>query len=469
MISVNIPPPNDRQKLFLSDTHKYIAFGGARGGGKSWAVRVKALILAARYDGIKIMIVRRTYPELRANHITPFKAYINGIARYNEATKELRFINGSVILFRYAANEKDLDKYQGTEVDVLFLDEATQFTEEQFDRFKACVRGVNGFPKRIYLTCNPGGVGHSWVKRLFVDKKYLPGEKPEEYAFFRSLVTDNKALMESDPEYILKLQSLPPKLRKAWLEGDWDIFDGQFFEEFRIEPLQSDLDEAGISREEAKRQHRYCHVIPAFDVPREWKVYRSFDFGFAKPFACDWWAVDYDGRAYLIYQFYGCTGVPNEGLKWHPDKIFAEIHRIESTHPYLRGRDIYGVADPSIWDASRGEAVVESAFRHYVYFDKGDNKRLPGWMQCHYRLAFDDDGYSMVYFFDNCTAAIRTLPLLQFSPTNPEDLDTTQEDHFADSFRYFCMSRPIKSVITKIMKQTPADDPLGLYDDRRHR
>ena len=452
MTTITIPAPNPKQRRFLLDRHRYVAFGGARGGGKSWAVRAKAVLLAARYPGIKIMIVRRTYPELRANHIGPLRALLGGCAEYRESTKEITFPNGSVILFRHCENASAVDKYQGTEVDVLFLDEATQLTEEEYDRFKTCVRGVNGFPKRVYLTCNPGGVGHSWVKRLFVDRAFRETEDPADYSFIRSLVTDNRALMESDPEYIKQLRALPPKLRKAWLDGDWNIFEGQFFEEFRDDPAHYE-------------DRLHTHVIAPFEIPRDWNVVRSFDFGFARPFSCDWWAVDHEGRAYLILQLYGCTDTPNEGVKWHPDRIFSEIRRIESEHRWLKDRMIDGVADPSIWDASRGEAIIEAADRHLVYFGKGDNKRLPGWMQCHYRLAFDETGRPMVYFFNTCRAAIRTLPLLQFAETNPEDLDTAQEDHFADSFRYFCMSRPIAPK-TAPLPAPPGDDPLELNKGR---
>lgn len=444
--------PGEKQKRFLEDTHRFIAFGGARGGGKSWAVRVKAVLLALRYPGIKIMIVRKTYPELRANHITPLKELVGKTAVFKETAKEFLFKNGSVIKLGYCRNIKDLDRYQGTEVDVLFLDEATQLTEEQYDRFKACVRGVNDYPKRVYLTCNPGGVGHAFVKRLFIDRAYKSGENPDDYVFYKSLVTDNAALMENDPDYIKRLEALPPKLRRAWLDGDWDIFDGQFFEEFRDDPKHY-------------KDRMFTHVIEPFEIPDGWNIVRSFDFGFAKPFSCDWWAIDYDGRAYLILQLYGCTQTPNEGVKWHPDRIFEEIHRIETTHRWLKGKRITGVADPSIWDVSRGEAIIDSADRHLVYFSRGDNKRIPGWMQVHYRLAFDAEGFPMVYFFNTCTAAIRTLPLLQFSDINPEDLDTSQEDHFADSFRYFCMSRPITPMSTNAPSAC-GDDPLDLNTKR---
>lgn len=450
-MTLNLPSPSPRQREFLLDSHRYIAFGGARGGGKSFAVRLKAVLMCLNYPGIRIMIVRRTYPELRQNHIIPLKDLAGKCAQFRESTKDMSFENGSVISFRYCRNVSDLDKFQGTECDVLFIDEATQFTEEMYDRMRACVRGVNPFPKRIYLTCNPGGRGHGWVKRLFIDKAHNTGEDPRDYFFIRSLVTDNRALMESDPDYIKKLEALPQKLKRAWLEGDWNIFEGQFFEEFTDDPAHY-------------RDRRFTHVIDPFEVPDDWVIYRSFDFGYSKPFSCDWWAIDYEGRAYLILQLYGCTKTPNEGVKWDPDRIFSEIHKAETQHRWLKGRHIFGVADPSIWDASRGSAIIEAADRNFVHFTPGDNKRLPGWMQCHYRLSFDSGGYPMVYFFNTCKDAVRTLPLLTYSERIPEDLDTDGEDHFADSFRYFCMCRPIRPV--KKAEITPTeDDPLDLLRD----
>ena len=134
MKTLTLGVPSERQREFLEDTHRYIAFGGARGGGKSWAVRVKAVLLAFRYQGIKIMIVRRTYPELRSNHIEPLKALLGDSAAYKESTKEFTFPTGSVIMFRHCANSTDIDKYQGTEVDVLFLDEATSALDNNTER-----------------------------------------------------------------------------------------------------------------------------------------------------------------------------------------------------------------------------------------------------------------------------------------------------------------------------------------------
>ena len=240
----------------------------------------------------------------------------------------------------------------------------------------------------------------------------------------------------------------PEKLRQAHRFGNWDIFDGQFFEEFRDLPSHY-------------KDGEFTHVIEPFEIPRDWVIYRSFDFGYAKPFSCAWWAVDYDGRLYRILELYGCSKTHNEGVKWPPEKIFSEIARIEREHRWLKGKQILGVADPSIWDASRGEAIIEAANRNGVYFNKGDNKRLPGWMQVHYRLSFDEKGIPMMYVFNTCKGFIRTMPELTFSVSNPEDLDTTGEDHIADEVRYMCMARPIRPTIRKEQRLL-YDDPLDL-------
>ena len=465
---INLPTPSPKQELFLLDKHRNVAFGGARGGGKSFAVRLKAVLLCLKHSGIKVMIVRKSFPELTANHIKPLKELLkigtkDSVAKYNDSKKEIKFRNGSEILFRYCDTEKDVDRYQGTEVDILFLDEATQLSEEQIKKICACVRGVNSFPKRIYLTCNPGGKGHGYIKRLFIDKVYESGEHPEDYSFIQSLVTDNKALMESDPEYIKQLEALPPKLRQAWLEGRWDVFEGAFFEEFRATPEPNKCYEAGISVEEALDEHRWTHVIKPFDIPKSWKIYRSYDFGFGKPFACNWYAVDYDGVAYMIAELYGCTGTPNEGVKWSPEMQFREIARIEREHPLLKSKRIQGVADPSIWDGSRGIAIIEEAEKQHLWFEKGINDRIPGWMQIHERLKFDEYGKSMLYVFDTCKDTVRVIPLMMYDEHKPEDLDTDLEDHILDSLRYFCMMRPIAPRVIKEEK-IPQHDPLNQFE-----
>lgn len=437
---------SDKQIAFLKAKQKFVGFGGARGGGKSWAVRAKAKLLAIRYPGIRMLIVRRTYPELVNNHITQLRQETAGVAVYNEKNKVLRFQNGSTLHFMYCAKDADLDRLQGVEYDIIFFDEATQLTEHQMRTVSACLRGANDFPKRIYFTMNPGGQGHAYIKRIFIDRRFEADEDPDDYIFIQSLVTDNKALMQAQPDYVKQLENLPPKLRDAWRYGRWDIFEGQFFEEFRDDP-QHYLDRL------------FTHVIEPFVPPRTWTLYRSFDWGYSKPFSCAWWAVDFDGRLYRILELYGCTKSPNEGVKWTPQQVFAEITRIEREHPYLKGRHIEGVADPAIWDASTGESIAETAQKYGVYFTPGDHRRIPGWMQCHYRLAFDKNGIPMLYVFRTCEAFIRTVPLMVFDKTHVEDLDSTLEDHVCDEWRYLCMARPIRPVETAEVKQ-PVINPL---------
>lgn len=457
--------PNERQKLFLASHAKHIGYGGARGGGKSWAVRDKTKRLCLRYKGIKVLIVRRTYPELVNNHINQLRDELNGIARYNKSEKMFTFPNGSTIKFGYCNNDKDLDQYQGAEYDVIFLDEATQLQEMWIKKITACVRGVNSFPKRIYYTCNPGGVSHGYIKRLFIDKQYESGEVAADYEFIQALVTDNKALMASQPDYIKQLEALPPKLREAWLYGRWDIFEGQFFDDFRTTPDIDLCAQAGITVEEALEQRRFTHVIEPFEPPRGWNIMRSYDFGYNKPFSLGYWAVDYDGVLYRIMEMYGCTQTPDEGVKWSTDEQFKRIVDLERTHPWLKGRKIVdSVADPAIWDASRGESIAETAMRYGIYFSPGDNERIPGWMQVHYRFQFDENGYPRMYIFNNCKAAIRTIPLMMYSETKPEDIDTKLEDHCPDEIRYMCMSRPIKPIVPTKPKVI-ISDPLNQFTD----
>lgn len=456
---------SDKQIAFFNADKKHVGFGGARGGGKSWAVRTKAKLLCMRYAGIRCLIVRRTFPELQNNHITQLRAETAGLARYNDRDKVLKFANGSTISFMYCAKDRDLDHLQGVEYDCIFFDEATQLSEFQMKTISACLRGANDFPKRIYYTMNPGGQGHAYIKRIFIDKQYEPDENPDEYCFIQSLVTDNLALMRSQPDYVRQLEALPPKLRDAWRYGNWDIFEGQFFEEFRDKPDAVLCEAAGINRQQAALQRRYTHVIEPFQIPRSWTLYRSFDWGYSKPFSCAWWAVDYDGRLYRILELYGCTKTPNEGVKWTPDHVFSEIHRIETEHPLLAGRKIDGVADPAIWDASTGESIAETAARCGVYFTPGDHKRIPGWMQVHYRLSFDQEGYPMLYVFDTCKAFIRTVPLMVYDEHNVEDLDTDLEDHVCDEVRYMCMARPIRPV-EQAERKTIWADPLNQFDEK---
>ncbi len=477
-----MPEPNPKQRAFMADKHRYVAYGGARGGGKSFIALWLSILFALAFAGIRICIVRKTLDELRNNYIYKMIPILHGIAKYNKSEKIFLFPNGSSIKFEYCACDSDLDHFQGAEYDIMFVDEACLLLEEWIDKIDACTRGVHfdpatglpierKFPNRTYYMLNPGGPSHTYFKRLFIDRRYKDQEIPDNYSFIQALVTDNKVLMEANPDYINTLRRLPPKLRKAWLEGEWDVFEGQFFEDLRLVPDMVAAEAAGctLTAEELREAGRWCHVIPPIDLSsgdaRHWTILRSYDFGYNKPFSCAWWAVDYDGVLYRILEMYGCTETPNEGLRWTPDQQFREIARIEREHDWLKGKKIEGVADPAIWDASRGESVAETAMRYGIYFTPGDNARIPGWMQVHYRLQFDNEGYARMYVFDTCAGFIRTMPTLLYDQHKVEDIDTSMEDHIADETRYLCMSRPVKP-LREAPKRQILSDPLNMFTRR---
>ena len=280
---------------------RYTAYGGARGGGKTHVLLRKAAGGALTYPGIKILIVRREYPELEQNIILPMQKLIPPeVGSYNGSMRMMFFCNGSIIKFgHYGAG--DDQEYQGLEFDWIFMEEATQFTEAQFRTLGACLRGSTKFPRRMYLTCNPGGIGHLWVKRLFVDREYREGEKAKDYTFIPATVDDNPQLLEASPEYKQMLDLLPEDVRRAWRYGDWNAMAGTFFPEFRKE----------------------THVIAPFvRVPREWKKYRAFDYGLDM-FACLWVAVDFEGRAYVYRE------VQQSGL------IVSEAAKLANAHDFI--------------------------------------------------------------------------------------------------------------------------------------
>ena len=447
--------PNPKQIEFFKAKARHIGYGGSRGGGKSWAGRRKAVMLCMRYDYLRVLLLRRTMPELRNNHIVPLMSELYGYAKYNSDQRAFLFPNGSRLMLGYCDNDGDLNQYQGQEYDAIIFEEATQFPEEWMTFICTSLRTTRtDFKPRVYYTTNPGGVGHEYIKRIFIDRNYKDGENPDDYVFIQATVYDNKVLMDANPEYIDMLKALPEHKRRAHLDGEWDVYEGQVFEEFRNLP-------------EHYQDREWTHVIEPFDPPQQWRIYRSFDFGYAKPFSCAWWAVDYDGRLYRILELYGC--VPNEpdtGVKWSPDEIFREIARQEREHPWLKDKRITGVADPAIWDKSHGISIAETAEKNGVYFEPGDNKRIAGWMQLHYRLQFDENGIPMMYIFSCCKGFIRTIPLLIYNPNKPEDVDTTQEDHIADESRYMCMLNPMKPV--KVKERKPmVYNPLDSDEPKR--
>ena len=437
---IDMGRPQPKQDEFLRKHARHRAFGGARGGGKSWVVRFTAIAYASKYPGIRECIVRRTYQELEENHTAKLRAMLYGVAKYNDQKKVFVFLNGSTIKMQYFKRPEDVQALQGIEYDVIFLDEATQLPEQMIRDIAASCRGVNDFPKEIIYTCNPGGPGHGFIKRLFIDREFRGDEKPEDYVFVQSFVQDNYVLMQHDPDYLKFLEALPERRREAWLYGKWDVYEGQAFD-IRNDPAHY---EDGL----------WTHVIKPFTPKPNWTYYRSFDWGFNAPFSLGYWCIDFDNNLYRILELYGTTGEPNVGVRMTADQVFAEAERIEHEHPYLRGRTIRGVADPAIWTPDySGHSIAEHAMRHGIQFRPANNDRINGWAQLQYRLQFDQEGRTRLHVFNNCKDWIRTMPLMMYDEHKIEDIDTTLEDHCADETRYMVMEYEVLPV------EAPAKKP----------
>lgn len=404
--TIDISTMNSKQEKFFKARTRFVGYGGARGGGKSWAIDRKAPLMALQYSGIKILLLRRTYKDLERNHVRALEPLLSGIAKYSRQEKCFRFPNGSILELGYCASESDVLQYQGQEYDVIFVDEATQFTEFQFETLTACLRGANSFPKRMYLTCNPGGVGHEWVKRLFISRKYKGSENPEDYTFVPATIEDNKILLESDPGYVNMLNNLSNGLRQAWRDGNWDMLAGQYFSEF----------------------DRNIHVIEPFEIPKHWKRYRTIDYGL-DCLACLWLAIDEHGN-YFVYREYA-----------EEDKVIS-VGAHDITDLSTDESIIYTVAPDDLWARSQESAKSKAdIFRENgLTLLKGNRNRETGWLAVKELLAVKN-GDSRLKIFSNCTELIECIPALQRDARRPTDCMTEPHNitHLPDALRYFCL------------------------------
>ncbi len=396
--------PNQKQAEFFRSTARFTAYGGSRGGGKSWALRRKLILLCMRYPGIHCLIIRRTLSELRANHVLPMLREIGASVPYSAGERVFRFKNGSRIDLGYLSCDGDTLRYQGQEYDIIAIDEATQITEYQFSTLKGCLRGVGEFPRRMYLTCNPGGVGHAWVKRLFIDRDYREGERAEDYRFIRASVYDNEVLTKNDPDYVETLRSLPEKLRAAWLDGRWDLFEGQFFPEF--------------SRDK--------HVILPTEIRADMR-FAAFDYGFDR-FALLILAVD--GETLYVTREVCASGLTLSEAGEALERVFAE-------EPHLA----YAAASPDLWNRRQdtGYSGVEILSRHHIPpLMRADNRRIPGWRALREKLC------GRLKIFSPCEELIRSMEALLCSKTVAEDASGEPHDitHCPEALRYAVMSRP---------------------------
>ncbi len=415
------------QTEFLAANEDEVLFAGARGGGKSFALIIDPI----RYCGNKnfrALVIRKTMPELRqligwAKDIY-FEAFPG--TKWKEQEKIFVFPSGAKVEFGHLENDSDVDRYRGQEYTWIGVDEITLFgNEESIDRLLGSLRTVDAALKTYFrATSNPNGPGRAWVKRRFVDKG-VPGERffkiidtslgqmTKTGKWINSKTTDNPVLIERNPQYLGWLGSLPETLRKAWLEGDWNVAEGIAFPDF----------------------YYPTHVVKQFDIPANWLRFRACDWGFTSMAVCLWFAVDEDNNVY-IYREYKTKLVD-------APRFAGNVLQLE------KGEKIrYGIIDGSVGD-QRGISgpTVDEQMRQvgciWRYADKSPGSRIAGKNLVHKYLSLNEFTQKpTLYVLDNCKELIEELSSLPIDPNDAEDVDTDCADHAYDALRYGLMSRP---------------------------
>lgn len=401
----------EKQVAFHFAEADEVLYGGAAGGGKSEAIVWDAASFCSANKNVKVSIFRRTYPELDKSIILRFREkYPTEEYEYNKQERRAYFKkSGSILEFNHCQHETDVIKFQSAEYERIYFDELTHFTEYQYDYLRSRNRTVKkNIKPQMKSATNPGGIGHLWVKKRFIDNalpnKLIKRKHPQtltEYStqYIPAKVYDNKYLVENDPSYINRLEMLPEEERKALLEGDWNVFKGQFFKEWRDE----------------------IHVLEPFKIPKGWKIFRAIDWGYRNPTCVVWLAVDNDGRMYVFKELYVSEKTDTEVVQ-----MIKEMTEDEK-------KVAYTIADPSLWSVTqyeKGESIALRFSKMGISLVRGDNNRLSGASTFHSYLMPDaTDKKPSLYFFNTCYNCIRTIPALIHDDKRPEDVNTDGEDH----------------------------------------
>lgn len=436
--------PQEKQVLFHSCAADEVFYGGAAGGGKSYALLYDGLGFALKYANVDCVLFRRTFPQLEMYHIqVSRREWPTSIGRYNASKYYWQFNNGSRLLFRALKNPGDQYEYQTAEFPWIGFDELTHFLEDQYTYLLSRNRTAKidpSVPRQVKSASNPGNIGHAWVKRRFVDPappntifaRKVDEEESVTRCFIPAKVYDNDALMRQDPSYLRKLKSLPASEREKLLAGNWEIAEGAAFPEWH-----SEIDGVGY------------HVIKPFAVPPSWRVEMCMDWGYQRPFWIGWIAWDFDDRPYLIREWYGCKfeedgdeDGANVGLKMPAYKVAQELLKKESLVWRVRRR----ICPADIWKQEGTERTIASELiRGGLQGLTPANRAREAGKQRYHTLLKPDDSTGDPFFrvFSTCRGFIRTFPLTQLDEKNPEDVNSDGEDHPYDGCRYGLMARAL--------------------------
>jgi len=433
-------PHDGPQFEFCSRSEFEVLFGGAAGPGKTDCLIMEAVRHVDK-EGYKGLLLRRTFPQLQEIIDRCWKWYpkVSGIYRAGE--HRWYFPSGATVQLGHMQHESDKYNYQGKEYHFIGFDEVTQFTETQYTYLFSRARSVSKeIPVQVRATTNPGGIGHIWCKERFVDickplQTYIDPQTNQSRCFIPATIYDNPTLIDTDPLYVKRLEALPEIEKLRLLYGVWDVFSGQVFTE---------LSQA-------------VHGCDYFDVPREWEVFGSFDWGYSRPWCYLIFVIDYDNVMYLIKEHYGMRdNNANVGVRQTNTEICRQINKIEDD---LKLNIKYRVADPACWAPTKlkgsnknfGPSFIEDAQREGLFFIKADNDRLRGKQQLHQRLMLEEETnekgivtkeYPRFLAFKTCKRWWTEIPSLYEDPKNPEDVDTDQPDEGYDCTRYAVLSRP---------------------------
>jgi hypothetical protein len=433
--------PQPKQAVALENAAFELLYGGAAGGGKSDFLLADFLYGVNKWGADwKGILFRKTYDELEELIARAKQLYLPIGARLTNKGRDFLFPNGSLLKFRYLEHDKDVEHYQGHQYTWAGFDELGNYATDYAWRYMISrVRSPIGAECYIRGTANPGGKGHAWIKARFIDG-FIPGKVYKHLdedtglstsrCFIPSTLDDNLILMRQNPDYAARLKLMPGHLYRALRYGDWDVFAGQVFDEWR----------------------RERHVAKPFALdPGNWKKFYALDWGFAKPFSLGKWAVNGEGRMVRYGEWYGCAKDElNTGIRMGSEEVAAKAWAMAIQEGVSEL-----VADPAIWAKQDAGPSVADKFRAAGFrMIKANNDRLNGLAMTHQRMiATGEDGLPMLLVFDHCHAFIRTIPALTPDEHRPEDVDSSLEDHVYDETRYAVMSNFAKNPISALRRQ----------------